>query len=74
MFELSGAGGNKDGQSFDVFTKAGKFAGLVVESYTRGVRVYFDGNATRGSKRVFASVHDALGFIHDRRIKKGWSV
>lgn len=74
MFELVGAGGNKDGQAFDLFTSKGKFAGLIAETYGKGVKVYFDSNASKGSKRVFKDINDALNFIYARRIKKGWSV
>lgn len=74
MFELVGAGGSKDGQAFDLFTSKGKFAGLIAETYGKGVRVYFDSNASKGSARNFKDVPAALDFIHDRRIKKGWSV
>lgn len=74
MFELSNAGGNNEGRAFDLFTRAGKFAGLLVETYGKGVKVYFDSNASKGSARNFNDVPAALDFIHARRIKKGWSV
>ncbi len=74
MFELSNAGADKTGRSFDIFTRNGKFAGMICESYKRGCTVYFDSNATRGSKRVFPNVAAALDYIHARRVKKGWSV
>lgn len=74
MFELSNAGGNKSGQAFDLFTSKGKFAGIIVETYGKGCKVYFDSNCGRGSKRVFQSIEAALDFIYARRIKKGWSV
>lgn len=72
---LEHAGATKEGQSFDVRTKRGSFAGLVTENFRSGVvRVYFNSNATRGSARKFASINDALGYIIDRRMKKGWTV
>ncbi len=62
------------GQSFDVRTKGGAFAGVVSERFKTGdVKVYFNGSATRGSARKFASVQEAINFIHARRVKKGWA-
>ena len=74
MFALTSAGATKDGRSFDVHTKGGAFAGIVAEHYGRGVKVYFNTNATRGSARTFTDIPAALDFIHARRIKKGWRV
>lgn len=62
------------GQSFEVRTKGGAFAGVVSERFKTGAcRVWFNSTATRGSDRKFASVQDAVAFIHDRRVKKGWA-
>ncbi|MFO7788470.1 MAG: hypothetical protein R6W87_12010 [Halospina sp.] len=60
------------GQSFEVRTKNGAFAGIVSERFKTGnVKVWFNSTATRGSARKFTSVQGALDFIHARRIKKG---
>lgn len=62
------------GQSFDVRTKTGAYAGLISENFKNGMaKVYFNSNATRGSSRKFQSVESALDFIHARRVKKGWA-
>ena len=76
MFELSNAGNIANvGQSFDVFTRGGLFAGIVAESFkTNTCKVYFDSNCSKGSARKFASVQAALDFIHARRVGKGWRV
>lgn len=74
MLELVNAGGNKTGQSFDVFTRQGLYAGMIVEDYAKGCKVYFDSNCSRGSARKFATAQIAAQFIVDRRIKKGWRV
>ena len=72
---LDHAGATNEGQSFDVRTKRGAFAGLVTENFRSGVvRVYFNSNATRGSARKFASINDALGYIIKRRMKNGWGI
>ena len=61
------------GQSWQVHTKSGAFAGIVSERFKTGlVKVYFNGNCTKGSARKFTSVQQALEFIHARRIKKGF--
>lgn len=61
------------GQSFDVRTRGGAFAGIVSERFESGkCKVYFNRTATRGSARKFSSVQEAVGFIHARRVKKGW--
>ena len=62
------------GQSFEVTTKGGAFAGIVSERFKTGtVKVWFNTTATRGSARKFTSIQEALEFIHSRRVKKGWS-
>lgn len=66
---------NGVGQSFEVWTKRGAFAGIVTEQFKTGtVRVWFNSTATRGSARKFTSIEGALDFIHARRIKKGMSI
>jgi hypothetical protein len=74
MFSLVHAGQTKTAQAFDVFTRRGAFAGIVVENYGRHTEVYFNMAATKGSKRKFSGVQDALAFIKQRRVKKGWGV
>lgn len=62
------------GQSFEVRTKGGAFAGIVSERFKSGTcKVWFNTTATRGSARKFASVQDAVNFIHARRVSKGWA-
>lgn len=70
MFSLTEAGI----KSFDVHTRRGAFAGVIAWNQKRDdYAVYFNSNCTRGSKRRFESVQDAVSFIRDRRIKKGWA-
>lgn len=74
-YTLQLAGGDKTGKSWEVsIPSTGQFAGIVSERYGKSVRVWFNGSATRGSQRKFASVDEAVKFIHDRRVKKGWTV
>ena len=68
IYELSSAGI----ECFDIFTKRGAYAGLVAKKRD-GYVLYWNGNATRGSKRKFATMQDALEFMHQRRVKKGWA-
>jgi hypothetical protein len=70
MFELSNAGID----SHDVFTRTGKFAGVIASSPRGHYSVYFDSNCVRGSARKFATTLDAVEYIYQRRMKKGWSV
>ena len=74
MLELVQAGGTKAGQSFDTFTRQGLYAGIVVETYGKGCKVYFDSNCSKGSARTFPTIDAAAGFIVGRRIAKGWRV
>ena len=74
MLELVNAGGTKEGQAFDVFTRHGNYAGIITEKYGKHCSVYFDSNCSRGSARKFPSVQDAAEFIIARRVKKGWRV
>lgn len=74
-YTLQIAGGNKTGKSWEVSIPAtGQFVGIVSERYGKHVQVWFNGSATRGSQRKFQSIEEAVKFIHDRRVKKGWSV
>ena len=62
------------GQSFEVRTQGGAFAGIVSERFKTGAcKVWFNSTATRGSARKFSSVQEAVNFIHARRVKKGWA-
>jgi hypothetical protein len=74
MLALDYAGANEKGQAFDVFTRQGAYAGLIVERYGKGCKVYFNRSCTRGSARTFPDVHAAADYIIARRIKKGWRV
>lgn len=62
-------------KSYDVHTARGAFAGVIAWNQKRDdYGVYFNSTCTRGSKRRFESVEDAVEFIRQRRIKKGWSI
>jgi hypothetical protein len=74
MLALDYAGADKNAQAFDVFTRHGAFAGVIVERYGKGCKVYFNSNCTKGSGRIFSNVHAAADYIIARRIKKGWRV
>jgi hypothetical protein len=74
MLALDYAGATKTGRAFDVFTRHNAFAGMIVERYGKGCKVYFDSNCTKGSAKLFADVHAAADYIIARRIKKGWRV
>ena len=61
-------------ESFDTFTRAGRFAGMIICKPAKAGRywiVAFDSNGTRCSARKFPSIADAANFICERRIKKG---
>ena len=73
QLEMSGYVRNL-GQSWDVRTKSGVFAAVISERFKSGlVKVYFNSNATKGSTRKFYSIQEALEFIHQRRINKGYN-
>jgi len=75
MFGLDYAGHTNEAIAYDVSIKDGRFVGVIVDNLGKGfVRVYFNSNATRGSKRKFDSIPAALDYIYDRRVKKGWAV
>lgn len=62
-------------KSFDVWTSTGRFAAVIGWNKKRDdYSVFFNSNATRGSKRRFKSVDDAVTFVRERRVKKGWSL
>lgn len=59
-------------EAFDLWhNEQGKYVGCVVNS-PRGWKFYYNMNATKGSKRLFATVQDLLAFIHQRRVQRGW--
>lgn len=57
-------------ESFDVYTREGRFAGLIASRPDGTFRHYYNSNATRFSQRKFASVADALENIHARRERR----
>lgn len=69
MFSMDWAGIN----CFDLTTKHGAYAGLIIGKKDHW-RVYFDGNATKGSAKKFATAHDAMEYLVQRRLKKGWTI
>lgn len=73
IYRLESAGYYKGRESFDVTTPKGAYRGIIADAADGTIRVYFNSSATKGSKRKFASRSDALQFIQERRIKKGWS-
>ena len=68
IMELAGT------DSFDIFTKSGRYAGMVVSKPDGTYRVRFDSNGSKGSARKFADKLVALEYIYQRRVKRGWSV
>lgn len=70
MFSLTSAGIN----CFDLHTRRGGYCGIIAQTNRGSWRVFFNSNATVGSKRLFATAEAAIKFIHDRRVKKGWGV
>lgn len=58
-------------EAFDVFTKSGRFAGMISKQPKGHWNLYFNCSASKGSKRKFATAHDAIEFMHQRRINKG---
>jgi len=59
---------------FDLRARNGAYAGLVTLHANGFWKVYFNSDATRGSARKFPTLNDALAYIADRRVKKGWVV
>lgn len=74
MLQVISNGGMNGAESFDVFTRNNRFAGVITKKASGICRVYFNSTATRGSARKFKTVFDAVAFIYGRRIKKGWGV
>jgi hypothetical protein len=70
MFSLDHAGIN----AFDVTTRRGAFCGIISQTAKGDWRVFFNMTATKGSQRRFPTAQDAIVFIRDRRVKKGWGV
>lgn len=70
MFALSHAGIN----AFDITTRRGAFCGIVAQTTKGDWKVFFNMTATKGSQRRFPSIEDAVKFVYDRRVKKGWGV
>jgi hypothetical protein len=68
MYQIDSAGI----ECFDVRTKSGAYCGIVVKR-PRGWVWFWNSTATRGSKRLFNSVSDAIEFMHNRRVSKGWA-
>lgn len=73
FYALEQAGYYKGRQSFDVRCKSGAYAGVISDQADGTVKVYFNSNCTRGSKRKFSSRQDAITFIHQRREKRGFN-
>jgi len=62
-------------KSFDVWTAGNGFAGVIAwQPKSDTYKVYFNSTCSRGSKRRFGSVDEAIEFIRERRVKKGWRV
>ena len=67
MYELSSAGI----ECFDMWTRSGRYCGIVAQCKDGAHRLYWNSNATRGSARRFATRQEAVEFMHNRRVKKG---
>ena len=63
IYSLEGAGI----ACWDVFTKTGRFAGLIVTRKDGTLRHYYDTNASKGSAKKFLTISDALENIGKRR-------
>jgi hypothetical protein len=70
MFSLTDAGIN----AFDLHNSRKSYCGTIAQSKKGDWRVFFNMTATKGSQRRFPTIQDAVAFIRDRRIKKGWGV
>lgn len=62
--EIAGPG------AFDVFTKEGRFAGLLVTKADGTVRHRYNDTGSKGSAKKFPSLAAALENIHTRRMKR----
>lgn len=67
IFELNSAGI----ECWDVFTKNGRYAGLIVTRKDGTFRHYYNSNGTKGSAKKFKTINDAIDNIRARRAKKG---
>ena len=63
IYSLSDAGI----RCWDVFTKQGRFAGLIVTKKDGTFRHYYDMNGTKGSARKFKTIEEALDNVRNRR-------
>lgn len=70
IYRLEGAGI----EAYDIFTRSGRYAGIVIQKKDGKHILYWNSNCTRGSARRFATRDEALEFMHKRRVSKGWSV
>lgn len=68
MYQLIEAGVG----AFDVYTKSNRFACMLVRKSRGHWALYWDSNASKGSARKFTSPVDAIEFMHNRRVSKGW--
>lgn len=60
-------------EAFEVWTKSNRFACLVVQKPGGHHVLRWNTAGTRGSSRKFATRQDAIEFMHQRRVKKGFS-
>lgn len=63
IFSLTSAGI----ECWDVTTKDGRFAGLIVTRKDGTFRHYYNTDGTKGSARKFASINEALDNVSKRR-------
>ena len=54
-------------ECWDVFTKTGRFAGLIVTKKDGTLRHYYNSECTKGSSRKFSTINDALDNISKRQ-------
>lgn len=57
-------------EAFDVFTKEGRFAGLIVKRQDGTWRHYYNMGATKFSARKFPTAWAALENLHARRVRR----
>ena len=56
-------------EAWDVWTKAGRYAGLIVTKPDGTLRHYYNSNGTKGSSRKLQSIGQALESIANRRAR-----
>lgn len=56
-------------KAWDVFTKTGRYAGLIVTKKDGTLRHYYDSNGSKGSSRKFKSIEEALDNVRARRAR-----